>query len=158
MSDINVGCFLIDSMGSKQITGVGFEPDSVIFYAHAHVTGTDVDETGSRNQDAADCYWGGMRGVAYNGDSITQQFTHSGGSGHSINACSHYSNSYCIGLRYANTNGGKLGVTTASLTSFNLDGFTINVDNNHDDVLVLYKVYKKTTSAGVNKTFRVRFG
>ena len=103
-----VGQFLINSTGNKSITGLGFKPSVVVFHFQAHVTGTDVDETGSQNANTADCYQGG--GTGYANGSGNEQCIHSGGTGNSINACSYYSSSsHCIGIRYAGQNGGKVG-------------------------------------------------
>ena len=66
-----------------------------------------------------------------------------GGNGNSINDISRFSsNSSCIGIRYSNQNGDNLGVTSASLASFNSNGFTINVGSHADNLVVIYQAYK----------------
>lgn len=136
---MNVGSFVIDSTGSKSITGVGFQPNKVLFFADANVTGTDIDTSGSSSNDSEN-YQGSMVGYATDTE---QQCSHSGGSGESINNTSHYaSSSYCIGLRYANQDATKLGLTTAALSSFDADGFTINVNSKEKNQLVLYQAFK----------------
>jgi len=85
-----------------------------------------------------------MKGYAFNhSGAITQQVIFNGGSGNSINDISRYaSSSHCIGLRYTNNNGDNLGLTNASLTSFNTNGFTLNVTTATDAVVVIYEAYR----------------
>lgn len=74
--------------------------------------------------------------------SIVQQTIAIGGHGNSINDISRYASSaHCIGLRYGNQNGDSLGTTSAILTNFNPDGFTVNVDSFADGLVVLYTAY-----------------
>ncbi len=73
----------------------------------------------------------------------TQQVIYVGGSGSSINDISRYaSSSHCIGIRYSNNNGDNLGLTSASFVSFNPTGFTINVDNRTENILVIFTAYE----------------
>ncbi|MGB1038431.1 MAG: hypothetical protein ACPGYY_07260, partial [Bacteroidia bacterium] len=73
----------------------------------------------------------------------TQQVIYGGGSGNSINDISKYAAvDECIGLRYSNQNGDKLGLTTATIVSFDNNGFTINVTNSDDKVIVMYTAYR----------------
>lgn len=66
-----------------------------------------------------------------------------GGSGNSINDISRFSSSsHCIGIRYSNQNGNSLGITSASIVSFDNDGFTINVDRHADNLVVIFEAYK----------------
>jgi hypothetical protein len=75
------------------------------------------------------------------------------GSGQSINNISRFSSSSnCIGLRYGNQDAANLGKITASMTSFNANGFTLNVKYTAaasgntavlgENVIVLFTAYK----------------
>lgn len=105
---------------------------------------TTVGGTGNDNNTGIENSFGYMTGFAqnYNG-TIAQQVICGGGSGNSINDISRYAaNNRCVGVRYGNQNGVKLGLTTASITSFDDDGFTLNVNNNDDARVVIYTAYR----------------
>lgn len=140
-----MGVFVITATGTQTINGLPFRPSQISFVAHANVESLNLDSdngVGNNNSGIANAY-GSANGFARNdGGSITQQTIYVGGSGNSINDISRYaSSSHCIGIRYSNQNGNSLGLTTATLTSFNADGFTINVDNRADDLVVLFQAY-----------------
>jgi len=154
-----VGSFIIDSTGEKSITGVGFQPTKVLFRYCAGVRTKTTDETRGSNVNNVNCYAGSGFGFARDdgGGSTTQQTTHSGGSGNSINANSYQSsNSHCIFVRYGGQNGENVGDTSASFTSFDADGFTLNVDNKDDNLLVIYEAYGPTVATG--KTYKLTLG
>ena len=76
---------------------------------------------------------------------VTQQVIYGGGSGNSINGVSNYSSdSHCIGLRYSNQDGVAFGITSAALTSFDPNGFSVNVDSllADENVVVIFEAYK----------------
>lgn len=142
---VYLGAFIISSTGTQTISGLPFQPTQISFVGHANVetfnlnsdNGTRNNETGLPNS------FGSTNGFARNdGGTIVQQSIFIGSSGNSINDISRFaSSSHCIGIRYGNQNGDLLGLTTASVTSFNVDGFTINVDNLADNVVVIYHAY-----------------
>lgn len=139
------GFFTISSMGPQTITGLPFQPSQISFVAHANVESSTLNaDNGIRNNERGLANsFGTSNGFARtDGVTITQQTIYVGGHGNSINDISRYaSSSHCIGLRYGNQNGDNLGLTTASLIAFNLGGFTINVDNFSDSVVVLFQAY-----------------
>ncbi|CAM1344196.1 hypothetical protein [Tenacibaculum amylolyticum] len=148
--NVYVGAFIISSSGNQNITGVPFEPSQITFVAHANVESLNLNSdngVGNNNTGINNSY-GTMNGFARdNGGPITQQVIYVGGSGNSINDISRYaSSSNCIGLRYGNQNGDNLGIINASLTSFNSDGFTINVARSgnatSEGVVVIFTAYK----------------
>ena len=139
---VYTGFFLISSSatGSQNITGLPFQPSQITFVANQNIGSTNIDSdngTGS-NDRGIDNSFGTMNGFARdNGGSITQQVICIGGSGHSINNISRYaSSSNCIGVRYGDQDGKDLGKITAPLTSFNSDGFTINITYTNGTVTV----------------------
>lgn len=142
----HMGKAIINSTGTVTVTGVPFRPARISFTAFANVDAYDLsaDNGVANNNNTKENTFGGMQGYAFNnGGSISQQVIFNGGSGSSINDISRYaSSSHCIGLRYANNNGDNLGLTNASLTSFNSNGFTLNVANATDPVVVLYAAYR----------------
>ncbi|MEM8999117.1 MAG: hypothetical protein AAGB24_02550 [Bacteroidota bacterium] len=142
---IYLGAFIISSLGNQTITGIPFQPSQLSFVAHANVESYNLNSdngVGNNNSGIANSF-GTTNGFARDdGGTISQQTIYLGGSGNSINDISRYaSDSHCIGIRYGNQNGNLIGLTTASLTSFNVDGFTINVDNFADGTVVLFHAY-----------------
>jgi len=147
---VYTGFFIINASGSQSITGLPFQPSQITFVAHANVESLNIDSdngVGNNNTTLQNSF-GTMNGFARDdGGSTTQQVIYVGGSGNSINDISRYaSSSNCIGLRYGNQNGDDLGKITAPLTSFNSDGFTINVTRTSnatsENLVVLYTAYK----------------
>jgi len=143
---IYVGKFIIDSASDKIITGLPFMPKRLEFKAFANVDAYTLNAKNGlgRNEPGKDNYFGFMSGYAnFNGGSTLQQVIQGGGSGNSINDHSRYtSDSDCIGIRYADQNGLFLGLTNASLSTFNTDGFTLSINNYTDPVVVIYTAYK----------------
>ncbi|QLG44325.1 hypothetical protein [Costertonia aggregata] len=141
-----MGTFRITATGIQSITGIPFRPSSVTFTAYANVDDFDLNaDNGIRNNDRGIANaFGNMKGFAQdNGGSIAEQVIYIGGSGNSINDISRYaSSSHAIGLRYSNQNGDNLGLTTATITSFDTNGFTLNTDNFTDAVIVIFEAYR----------------
>ncbi len=140
------GVFTITGTGNQNITGLPFAPSQISFSAHANIESLNINSdngVGNNNSGIANSF-GSMNGFARNsGGSTTQQVIYVGGSGNSINDISRYSSStHCIGIRYSNQNGDNLGITSARLSSFNTNGFTINVNSHADNLVVLYQAYE----------------
>jgi len=145
-SEVYLGFLIINRTGNINVTGLPFRPSQVSFAAHANIESLNIDsDNGSGNNfNGIPNAFGTMNGFAReaNGD-ITQQVIYVGGNGTSINDISRYaSSSQCIGIRYSNQNGDKIGLTSASLNAFTTDGFTINVSSNADNLVVLYQAYQ----------------
>ncbi|MDV7188533.1 hypothetical protein R3X25_14680 [Lutibacter sp. TH_r2] len=147
-STVYVGAFQITGTGNKVVTGLPFQPSQITFVAHANIedfTGIDSDNGIKDNDSSIANSFGTMNGFARDDGGATpaQQVIYVGGSGNSINDISRYaSNTNCIGLRYSNQNGNALGRTIGSLSSFNTNGFTINITNYAENVIVLFTAYK----------------
>ncbi|NER09289.1 hypothetical protein SAMN06265375_1011217 [Muriicola jejuensis] len=143
---VYVGAFQINGTGNLTISGLPFQPTSITFSAHANVDDFNLDaDNGIRNNERGlENSFGSMNGFARdNGSSIAHQVIYVGGHGNSINDISRYaSSSHCIGIRYGNQNGDNLGLTTARITQFNPDGFTVNTDNYTDALLIMYTAYR----------------
>ncbi|MBT8277163.1 MAG: hypothetical protein KJO39_13540 [Bacteroidia bacterium] len=143
---VYVGKAIITGTGTLVISGLPFEPSSVSIQAYSNVDAYVLDaDNGTSNNDAGIANaFGSMKGYARDSSgSIDQQVIYGGGSGNSINDISRFASpSHCVGLRYADKNGTSLGVTSASLTSFNSDGFTLNIDSYADSVVILYEAHK----------------
>lgn len=139
------GHLIITGTGSQTISGLPFQPSAIVFSAHANVETITLnsDNGVGNNSNTIENAFGTMNGYARNDNgTINQQVIYVGGSGTSINNISRYSNpSQCIGIRYSNQNGGNLGLTTATLTDFTADGFTINVNSLADNLLVMFTAY-----------------
>ena len=143
---VYIGSFIINKTGTKTISGLPFKPSSIKFSAHANVEGYDLNtdnNVGDNNGGYQNAFGTSIGYATNNSGSINQQVIYIGGSGNSINDISRYaSSSKAIGIRYSNQNGDNLGLTAASVTSFNADGFTINVTNRKDNILVIYEAYR----------------
>ena len=146
---VYVGSFQISATGNLDITGLPFQPSSIIFTAYANIETTDINDDNDAIPDADNDNtlansFGSMKGYARDdGATISEQVICNGGNGNSINDISRYaSSSHCIGVRYGNQNGDQVGLTTATLSSFNADGFTINTDNFSDGLLVIFEAHR----------------
>ena len=143
---VYMGVLTISSTGNLSVSGIPFKPSQISFSAHANIESLNLNtDNGTRNNDngIANTY-GSMNGFARDDNgSIVQQIIYVGGNGNSINDISRFSsNSSCIGIRYSNQNGDNIGITSASLASFNPNGFTINVGSHADNLVVIYQAYK----------------
>lgn len=168
------GFFIIDnttltSTGTyaQLISGFPFQPSQVTFVAHPNIGSFDLNEDNAlpdtpnanidNNTALLENTFGTMNGFARAGTPINQAVIFSGGSGSSINNISRYSNDQqCIGIRYTNNNGNNLGIISAVLSSFNTNGFNLNITYTlgttgnaaqQDDILdesliVLFTAYK----------------
>jgi hypothetical protein len=143
---VYTGKFRITASGNTTIAGLPFEPKSIEFKAYANVENYNVNSDNSvgNNNNGFQNYFGYMHGYCnQNSGTIEQQLISGGANANSVNDHSRYaSDNKCIGIRYANQNGDSLGLTSASLTSFNTDGFTLNVDNFTEGLVVIYTAYK----------------
>ncbi|MEL0652421.1 hypothetical protein V6246_13415 [Algibacter sp. TI.3.09] len=140
-----IGKFIITNTGTQTITGLPFEPSSIKFSAYANVETENIngDNGTSNNDNSFQNAFGSMQGYATNYSGIDQQVIFNGGNGNSINDISRYaSSSRAIGIRYGNQNGDNLGLTAAEVTSFNADGFSINVTDRTENIVVIYEAYR----------------
>lgn len=143
---VYIGKFIITSAGNINIAGLPFEPKIIEFTAYANIENYNLNSDNGlfNNDNTFQNYFGYMQGYAKQNSGVTEQQVIAGGaSAASANDLSRYaSDTKCIGIRYANRNGNFRGLTSASLTSFNSDGFTLNVDNYRDGLVIVYKAYK----------------
>ncbi|WP_036156103.1 hypothetical protein [Maribacter forsetii] len=143
---IYTGTFRISATGAVSVSGIPFQPSSVSFVAYANIEDFDINaDNGTRNNETGlPNAYGSMKGFARDDNgSITEQVIFNGGSGNSINDISRYASStHSIGLRYANQNGDNLGLTTATVTSFNADGFSLNTDSYADGIVVIFEAHR----------------
>ena len=140
------GTFRISGTGAVSVSGIPFQPSSVSFVAYANIEDFDINaDNGTRNnENGLPNAYGSMKGFARDDNgTITEQVIFNGGSGNSINDISRYaSSSHSIGLRYANQNGDNLGLTTATVTAFTSNGFTLNTDNYADGIIVIFEAHR----------------
>ncbi len=164
------GTILITATGAVNVTGVGFQPASVEFIGINRVQGVNNGAYRSSDNNSNDVRMAGGFTTGYavnNGGTIIQQAIATGMSGSSINNIGTYSStSHCIAAFFVNNNGEPIhdngtnnngsdsqeGLIRASLTSFNADGFSLNVDrflagaSNNDrlnQIVVVYKAYRR---------------
>lgn len=143
---IHMGKFTISCTGTVNVSGLPFEPSQIKFTAYANVeTYTLNSDNGiGNNSNTISNAFGSMSGYATNYNSaLSQQVVYVGASGRSINDISRYaSNTHCVGIRYSNDNGDNLGITSATVSSFDSNGFTLNVDSHADNVVILFEAYR----------------
>lgn len=143
---VYMGQFLINAKGKMTINKLPFKPNLVEFTAFNNVDAftLDADNGVGNNDRGIDNSFGYMKGYAQlDGKKIRQQVIGGGGHGNSINDISRYASiDFCIGLRYADQNGTKIGLTTAEMLSFDKGSFTINVKDLDDNVVVMYTAYR----------------
>lgn len=141
-----VGKFQITSTGSVTISGLPFQPTSILFTAYANIETDSInaDNGVGNNVNTNVNSFNYMRGFARDDNgTIVEQVICGGGNGTSINDISRYASpNHSIGIRYANQNGDLLGITSATLTSFNTNGFTLNVDSFEDGILVIFEAHR----------------
>lgn len=142
-----VGHFIINSTGQKTISALTFKPSNITFQAYANIEAENINDdndSGNNNSNTlANSFHSMTRYARDDNGTINQQVIGVGGNGNSINDISRYSNpNQCIGIRYGNQDGTNLGITSAALTAFNSDGFTINVNSKADNLLVIYTAYE----------------
>ncbi|MCT8339668.1 hypothetical protein MG296_06355 [Flavobacteriaceae bacterium TK19130] len=166
---VHIGKALVSSSGTLSITGVGFTPSMVEFIAINRVQGYDeVYRSDSNNSNDIRMASGLTFGYAKNvAGSIEQQVISHGFSGSSLNNIGTYSSSsHCIAAFYVNNNGEPIhdngtatggadtqqGLVSASLDSFDADGFTLNFDrflaptstspDRTNELVIIYKAYR----------------
>ncbi|OUS19062.1 hypothetical protein A9Q93_02865 [Nonlabens dokdonensis] len=166
---VHFGKMIIDASGSKTITGLGFKPSSIEFTAINRVQDYNDGAYRSANNNSNDIRMasGQMLGFATNYNNVKEQQVISySASGSSINNIGTYSsNNHCIAAIFVNNNGEAIhdngsasggtdaqdGLIRASLTTFDADGFTINVDkfvagsttsDRTNKIVVIYKAYR----------------
>ncbi|AGC76854.1 hypothetical protein LX97_01510 [Nonlabens dokdonensis] len=166
---VHFGKMIIDASGSKIITGIGFKPSSIEFIAVNRVQNYNdgAYRSSSNNSNDVRMASGQMTGFATNYNGVkSQQVISYGTSGSSINNIGTYSSSnHCIAAYFVNNNGEAIhdngqsnngsdaqdGLIRASLTTFDNDGFTINVDkflagatsnDRTNQIVVIFKAYR----------------
>jgi len=137
---VYTGFFMINANGNQAITGLPFKPSQITFVAHANVESLTLDsDNGTGDNDRGiDNSFGTMNGFARDDSgTTTQQVIYVGSHGNSVNDISRYASSLNrIGVRYGDQNGNDLGKITASFTSFDTNGFTVNVTYTNGTITV----------------------
>lgn len=139
-SQVDVGYF---STGDASVTGVGFQPRYVQFFAAYH-QGSFNSEYYSGANNGSPNSTGFSQGHAFSGSSGDQQVNAYHWPSDSMNAHYTYSGSGEI-VRMWNTSsaGGTLnGRIIGSLSSLDSDGFSLSWSANYESVPVIYRAYK----------------
>lgn len=126
---MDFGTILVNSSGDISVTGLGFAPNKVKFESTAPVDATDTEGAPTANANTEDNFSGIMVGFAKNTSGGTvQQVTSSGAPGNNTNAIRHFaSSSKCIGISYADQDGNEIAQIDGTLSSWDSDGFTVNI-------------------------------
>lgn len=167
-SNFYMGTMVITSAGAQTVTGVGFRPSTVEFIAVNRVKSVNAGAGRSSTNNSNDIRMAGGYTTGYarnNGGAINQQVIAFGFSGSSLNNIGTYSSSaHCLAAFFVDNNGSPIGdvgnsggtatqqgLIRASFTSFENDGFRINVDRflnpttpaeNTNAIVVIYKAYR----------------
>ena len=137
-SDVYVGSFEVTSTGNITIS-TPFAPTMIEFHGEA-VGGQNVDR-GNGSGSSINNYQGSFSGTARSDGH--RQVVHSGGSGNSINSTSHYSSTTnCIAIRYAGQDGELLGRLLGDVSSFNSNGFTVNISEFAQNEVITFTAYR----------------
>ncbi len=168
------GKLLITASGVINVTSVPFQPTSIEFTAVNRVLGFDNGANNSDSDNSNDIRLAGGRSTGYAqnvGGTISQQTISNAYSGSSLNNIGTYSSdSHCFAAFFVNNNGDPIhdngtaaggtdtqgGLISATFTSFDPTGFTINVDNflagalsgtttitdRTNQIVVIYKAYR----------------
>ena len=166
---VHFGKILVSASGVINVAGVGFSPKSVEFVAINRVQDFNTGAYRANGNNTNDIRMAGGMTTGYaqiNGTGIDQQVISNGFSGSSINNIGTYSSiSHCIAAFFVNNNGEPIhddgspnsgsdsqnGLISASLQSFDDDGFTLNFDNflagsttsnRTNQMVIIYKAYR----------------
>jgi len=139
LTPVSVGQFVVSTTGSQSVTGVGFQPSSVKFEIHAN-GGQNVSAAGSSG-DSVDNSASQMTGIAR--DDGTRQAIGNAATGNSINKIRRFSSdSKVILMEYATADGNNIGTLDGDVTSFDADGFTVNINSVPQTEVVIYTAYR----------------
>lgn len=166
---IHFGKLTLSTTGTVSVTGVGFTPRSVEFIAINRVQGYNNGAYRGDTNNSNDIRIAGGMTTGYaqnNGGTIDQQAITNAFSGSSINNIGTYSsNAHCFAALFVTNNADPIsdvgtnsgastqdGLVRAEMVSFDIDGFTINVDrflgptttspDRTNTLVVLYKAYR----------------
>jgi hypothetical protein len=137
-SPVYPGIIIINGTGNFTVSSVPFQPSSVKLEIHANRgQNRSTDSGGGSNVRNSISQ---MTGIAR--DDGTRQAIGNAGSGNSINEVRKFStNNKCILMEYSGKNGGFEGSFEGDITSFNADGFTINMSRVDQTEVVIFTAY-----------------
>ncbi|MFW6046415.1 MAG: DUF2341 domain-containing protein, partial [Candidatus Woesearchaeota archaeon] len=140
------GSFLLNSLGTKNISGIGFEPDLIEFRI------TSTNEQFDRDSSYTGQEWGWGHGFAKIKGGIKEvALTVGSGSASTNGMAASSSNSYSIYQVITPDDGdGIVGWIESSLTSVHSDGFIINTDSLDQSQYVTFTAYKFEESAEID--------
>lgn len=134
-----VGQFEITGATSISVTAPSFQPSSIKFDIHAN-GGKNVSTVGGSGSNVSNSA-SNATGFARNDG--TRQCAGNSASGDSINEVRRFStNSNAILLEYSGQDGGNVGTLRADVTSFDTDGFTVDVTSYQQNEVIIYTAYR----------------
>lgn len=126
---VYVGHFIVTGSGTKTISGLPFQPNQVQFHVTFPVYSANVEEAGPANQNSDKNSSGHAFGYVRDDGAITQQASASIGTGNSINAVRYSSSSsHCVFISPGDQNGNEMAQISISFSSWNSDGFDLDVE------------------------------
>lgn len=135
-----VGSFTVTGTGDYTVSGLPFQPSMVEFDIHA-TGGNDVSTAPPTNDNTDANSASHMSGRAR--DDGFRQATGNSASGNSINAIRKFATSTeAILMEYSDANGNNVGTLQGDVTSWNSDGFTVNISSFSQTEVVQYTAHR----------------
>lgn len=139
--NVAVGYF---TTGDSSVTGVGFQPRYIEFYAGLHQTSFNSEYYSGSNSAGGDNASGASHGFATSSASSDQLVTHYAYNSNSSNG--HYSytgDGEVVYLIHTSNNGDNVaGRVRAAISSFDSDGFSLSWNATYSNVPIIYRAYK----------------
>ncbi len=130
----------------KTIAGIPFSPRTIEFTAISNTeveNGNYITSTNANNKDNSVGYTFGYAKIITTTPFIEQIAISGAGSGASINRVGNYSSiARCFAAQFVNQDAVNQGRTSASMFSFNPNGFALTIEEFTDPIVVIYKAYK----------------
>lgn len=128
-SFIRSGFITFNASGTQTISGLGFQPQTIIFFLTTRITTANFEETPATNQSGVINAFGSGTGLCVRdeNDNLTQSAQFIAPSSSSINSHTQGStNTRCILIYETDNNGTILGRVDGEVSSITNDGFVVN--------------------------------
>lgn len=139
--NVSVGYF---TTGDSSVTGVGFEPRYIEFYATLHQSSFNSEYSSGGNAGGGANGCGASQGFATSsatGDQLVTHFTYNSDSSNSHHT--YVGDGEVVYLIHTSSNGENItGRVRAAVSSFDADGFSLTWNATNTNVPIIYRAYK----------------